>query len=108
MGVPVSGPDNPFNPERMAVGCVGSMSRPLPRHGPLVTFLRGPISWPWWSRAASLPGRALHLASAVRYLVGWEGEPTVSLALGDLDPFLGVDRQAARRGLRALQSAALV
>jgi hypothetical protein len=99
---------NPFDSARMSVGWCGSMGRPIPRHGPLDTFLRGPIPWPWWSRAASLPGRALHVASAVRYLVGWKGEPTVSLALGDLDPFLGVDHQAARRGLRALESVALV
>jgi hypothetical protein len=99
---------NPFDPARMAIGRAGLTSRPIPRHGPLDTFLRGPIPWPWWSRAASLPGRALHVASAVRYLVGWAGGPTVSLALGDLDLFLGVDRQAARRGLRALESAALV
>jgi hypothetical protein len=106
--VTINRPDNPFDPARMTVGWGGSMSCPLPRHGPLDTFLRGPIPWSWWSRAASLPGRALHVASAVRYLVGWAGEPTVPLALGDLDPFLGVDRQAARRGLRALESAALV
>jgi hypothetical protein len=99
---------NPFDPARMAVGWAGLKSRPIPRHGPLDTFLKGPIPWPWWSRAAALPGRALHVASAVRYLVGWAGEPTVSLALGDLDPFLGVDRQSARRGLRALESIALV
>jgi hypothetical protein len=37
-----------------------------------------------------------------------KGEPSVFLALGDLDPFLGVDRQAARRGLRSLESLALV
>ena len=100
--------DNPFDPSRMAIGWQGLTGRPIPRHGPLDTFLRGPIPWPWWSRAASLPGRALHVASAVRYLVGWKRGPVVSLALGDLDPFLGVARQAARRGLRALESVALV
>jgi hypothetical protein len=100
--------DNPFDPARVANGWGRLSARPIPRHGPLDTFLRGPIPWPWWSRAASLQGRALHVASAVRYLVGWKGEPTVSLALGDLDPFLGVDRQAARRGLRSLESLALV
>jgi hypothetical protein len=99
---------NPFDPEMMAIGWRGMMGHPIPRHGPLDTFLRGPIPWSWWSRAASLPGRALHVAAAVRYLVGWRGGPTVALALGDLDPFLGVDRQAARRGLRALESVALV
>jgi hypothetical protein len=104
----LSDPDNPFDPSRMAIGWRGLPDRPIPRPGPLDTFLRGPIPWPWWSRAASLPGRALHVASAVRYLVGWRGGRTVSLALGDLDPFLGVDRQTARRGLRALQSIALV
>jgi len=104
----LSEPDNPFDPSRMAVGWRGLTGRPIPRHGPLDTFLRGPIPWPWWSRAASLPGRALVVASAVRYLIGWRGGPVVSLALGDLDPFLGIDRWAARRGLRALESIALV
>jgi hypothetical protein len=100
--------DNPFDPARVSIEWRGLTGRPIPRHGPLDTFLRGPIPWPWWSQAARLPGRALHVASAIRYLVGWKGEPTVSLALGDLDPFLGVDRQAARRGLRSLESLALV
>src|SRR5262249_43599765 len=80
----LSDPGNPFDPSRMALGWRGLPGRPIPRHGPLDTFLRGPIPWPWWSRAASLPGRALHVASAVRYLGGWKGAPTVSLALGDL------------------------
>jgi hypothetical protein len=100
--------NNPFDPSRLSIGWIGSAGYPPPCHGPDDTFLRGPIPWPWWSRAASLPGRALHVASAVRYLVGWKGESTVSFALGDLDPFLGIDRQATRRGLRALESATLV
>jgi hypothetical protein len=99
---------NPFDPLGMAVGWQGPTCQPVPRHGRLDTFLRGPIPWAWWSRAASLPGRTLHVASAVRYLAGWKREPVVSLGLGDLDPFLGVNRQAARRGLRSLESGVLV
>jgi hypothetical protein len=97
-----------FNPERGEVRGGRSRSHPPPRHGILDTFLRGPIPWPWWSRAASLPGRALHVASAVRYLVGWADGPVVSFALGDLDRFLGVGYHAARRGLQVLVSAGLV
>jgi hypothetical protein len=102
------GPRDSFGPERDGVPRGGSGRCPLPRHGISDTFLRGPIPWVWWSRAASLPGRALHVASAVRYLVGWAGGPVVSFSLRDLDPFLGVGHRAARRGLQALVSAGLI
>jgi hypothetical protein len=100
--------DNPFDPSRMSLGWRKSTDKPLPRHGSQDTFLRGPIPWPWWLKAASQSGQALHVASAVRYLVGRKGRSTVSFALGDLDPFLGVSRWATRHGLRSLESAALV
>lgn len=33
-------------------------------------FLKGPISMDWLSRAAALPGKALHLAIAIQWLAG--------------------------------------
>jgi hypothetical protein len=103
---------NPFDPSQMRIGWQEVEQHPVPRHDSHETFLRGPIPWSWWIQSALLPGKALHVASAIRYLVGrkvhWRGEGFVSLALEDLDPFLGVNRQATRRGLRVLRLAGLV
>jgi hypothetical protein len=99
---------NPFDPSILSIGQQCTEDYPIPRPGQRDTFLPGPIPWAWWSRAALLPGRALHVASAVCYLTGLERGAMVSFALGDLALFLGVSQQAMRRGLRALESVSLV
>jgi hypothetical protein len=70
-------------------------------------FLRGPISMSWLERAAKLPGRALHVALAIRHQCNLEKSSTVALSNKHCAA-LGVDRDAKRRGLEAVQTAGLV
>jgi hypothetical protein len=70
-------------------------------------FLRGPISWPWLVRAARLPGRALHVALVLQQQKGWRNSDSFTFTLTRMQE-LGLDEQAARRGLRALEVAKLI
>ena len=70
-------------------------------------FLKGPIPWVWITRAADLPGRALHTAMALWFLSGVTRSETVKLS-GRLLTELGVDRHAKYRALTALEGAGLV
>ena len=78
--------------------------RPTRRSTP---FIRGPLPMPWVSRAAHLPGRALHVALLLWFRVGCEGVLTVRLRRQHQLIF-GLNRHAAYRGLSALQHAGLV
>jgi hypothetical protein len=77
----------------------------LPRQGE--KFLRGPVPILWLGRAASQPGRALHVAVTLWFLAGLAKSRVVRLSVKTLSVF-GVDRYAAYRGLRALERAGLV
>ena len=77
-----------------------------PRHRPGEWFLRGPIPWPWLEAAARLPGRALALALCLWWEAGRRRRRTVKLCLTRVG--LGVSEYAARRALRALESAGLI
>ena len=78
--------------------------RPTRAHG---LFLKGPIPWPWLSAAARLPGRALHVAVAIRLFVGMKKTSRIALSVSWLAE-LGLSRHAAYRGLIALESRGLV
>ena len=71
-------------------------------------FLKGPIPWGWIGRAARLPGQSLHVGLALWFQAGLEKTDRVTLSLGGLEATLGVKRDAARRGLAALEEAHLV
>jgi len=62
---------------------------------------------PWLENAARLPGRALHVALALRHQSALKRSLTVTLPNRQLAEF-GLDRDAKRRGLAALESARLV
>jgi hypothetical protein len=79
---------------------------PRPRLGE--RFLKGPIPWPWLTRAAACPGKALAVAVALWFRGGLTGANTVSLSLSGLKEEMGVQRDAARRGLKELEMAGLV
>ena len=83
-----------------------SVSRKLPRHKPGQHFLKGPIPWNWVSKAAQLPGKALHVSVCLWYLAGLKSSRTVPLSMERLLE-LGVNRFAAYRGLKALEEAGL-
>ncbi|MCI0463811.1 MAG: hypothetical protein L0Z62_43305 [Gemmataceae bacterium] len=82
-------------------------SRKPPRHRAGEKFLKGPIPWAWLERAWILPGKALQVALLLWREAGCQRCNTVRLCLrGELPP--GLNRQAARRGLRQLVGAGLV
>jgi len=71
-------------------------------------FLKGPIPLPWLCGAARLPGKALLVGLIAYYKVGLT-QKTKGLKLSTaLFEKFGVSRQAAYRGLAALESAGLV
>ena len=71
------------------------------------SFLKGPIYMDWLSAAASLPGKAINLALAVRWLVDMNGGKPAKLTAKALD-LLNVSEDACSDGLRRLESAGLV
>jgi hypothetical protein len=71
------------------------------------SFLRGPIPLEWLTVAANLPGKALHLAIALRWRHGMvKGKPfkLTKTALAALN----VERDAERLGLTRLEQAGLI
>jgi hypothetical protein len=84
-----------------------SVSKKLPRHKPGQHFLKGPIPWNWLSKAAQLPGKALHVSVCLWYLAGLKSSRTIPLSMERLLE-LGVNRFAAYRGLKVLEEAGLV
>jgi hypothetical protein len=61
----------------------------------------------WLEKAARLPGRALHVALAIRHQSDLERSPTVALRNKHCKVF-GVGRDTKRRGLADLEMAGLV
>jgi len=78
-----------------------------PRHKGREWFLRGPIPGLWLTRAATLPGRTLHVALALWHLAGMARSRVVK-ATGEAFRRFGVSPHAARRGLAAMERAGLV
>jgi hypothetical protein len=70
-------------------------------------FLKGPVPLVWLQVAAKQPGRALHVGIVLWFLVGLTRSAQVTLKSSELRGF-GLDRFAARRGLKALEKANLV
>jgi len=70
-------------------------------------FIRGPIPLDWLSRAAKLPGKALHVALAALWLQGMAKGKPFKLSRRALER-LNVERDAASSGLVRLEQAGLV
>src|SRR5437868_5292991 len=71
-------------------------------------FLRGPILWRWWARAATLRGKSLHVASVIWLLAGLR-LTTLDIHLsGKRLKELGVGRCSFYRALAALECAGLI
>lgn len=70
-------------------------------------FLKGPIPWPWLIHAAKRPGKALHVGIALWFYSGMTKLQTISLNQSRLID-MGVSRDSARRGLRALELGKLI
>lgn len=84
-------------------------NKSLPRHKNGGKFLKGPIPWDWLSMASKVSGRgkALHIAIVLWFLAGMNKKAMVTLS-GKVLKDLGVKRNAAYRGLNALERAGLV
>jgi hypothetical protein len=106
--------EDPFDPESLRldpaacpkVGKAPARSKKPPRHRPGEWFLRGPVPWPWLEVAARMPGKALAVALCLWREANRRRLSTVKLCLARVG--LGVNEQAARRGLRSLETAGLV
>jgi hypothetical protein len=58
--------------------------------------------------AARLPGQAFKVGVVLWHLAGLKRKPTVALSLSSLNEEMGILRDAARRGLSALEEAGLL
>jgi len=83
-----------------------AMSRARAR--PVEAFLAGPVPWAWLAAAGALPGKALHVALAIRYRAGRARSKRIALSLTNVASTFGFDRAQACRGLAALAEAQLV
>jgi hypothetical protein len=70
-------------------------------------FIRGPIPVGWLSQAAALPGKALHLALAIQWLLGMNKGAPVKVSRKALAHFC-ISTDAYRDGLKRLEAAGLV
>lgn len=78
-----------------------------PRHQAGEKFVKGPIPWRWIQRAAQFKNRALAVGMLIWRQAGIEKSNSIKLCLGWAEE-LGINRQAARRGLKSLEKAGLV
>jgi len=83
--------------------------KPLPRHKKGEKFLKGPIPWDWLSMASRISGKgkALHVANAIWVTAGIKKTRTITLSMKILRG-MGVNRNAAYRGLDVLEDSGLV
>ena len=79
----------------------------VPHHKTGEKFLKGPIPLNWLCRASQLPGKSLHVANAIWFLVGLNKSPTVRLNQAILTQF-GVTRTCKYRALNWLSDAGLI
>jgi len=99
-----------FDLDKLALNrkpCQPTNATTPPRHKPGVKFLKGPIPWDWLCCASALPGKALHVATALWHLAGLKNNRTVPLS-GSIIRELGIERHASYRGLKQLEKAGLV
>lgn len=78
-----------------------------PRRKQQAPFLAGPVPWEWLCLAGGCPGRAIHVALALRFLQGIHKQARLTLSTKVLRD-LGVRRDALRRALFHLERAGLV
>lgn len=101
----------PFDIGRLQIpsssGPVAKPSSRSPRFKQGQKFLKGPILLDWLARAAACPGKALHIAIAVRFMVGLTKSDTVRIPRNVLQAFR-VSRYAKSRALAALEAAGLI
>lgn len=70
-------------------------------------FIKGPLPLPWMRRAAALPGKTMHVALVLWYLVGLHKSQTVRLSKKEL-LHMSISRDAKYDALKRLAQAGLV
>ncbi len=70
-------------------------------------FIKGPISLPWLSAAAELPGKTLNAALAILWLAGMSKNKEFQIT-GAALKHLAISEDAFRDGLKRLEQAGLV
>lgn len=83
------------------------VKKSLPKHKQGEYFLKGPVPWAWITAASKLPGKALHVGTAIWFLAGMKNQRTVTLP-GKLLKNMEIERNAGYRALNALKKAGLV
>jgi len=78
---------------------------PRPRSGE--KFVKGPIPWSWIAVAGRIPGKAAQVALALWFAAGVSKARTFPVPMSRIRE-LGVTRQAAYRGLQAMEDAGLI
>jgi hypothetical protein len=78
-----------------------------PTRAQTVGFIKGPLPLTWVRQAAALPGKTLHVALTLWYLVGLQKTKTVRLTAKPLTA-MGVSRDAKYDALTRLMQAGLV
>ena len=101
-----------FAPDRWAVAggqCIAPPpAAPKSRQGGRSgRYLKGPVSWPWLSRAMALPGKALAVGLILWHLRGMAGRNTVLFCLTRAEAE-GIPATTGRRAVKALERAGLV
>lgn len=100
-----------IDPKKLALTSSISMqnvnSKNPPRHKPGERFLKGPIPLKWLSKAAQLPGKALHCSIAIYLLAGIRKTRTFPLERTAINE-LGINRHSVYRGLTALEKHKLI
>jgi hypothetical protein len=71
-------------------------------------FLRGPIPWPWLTRAGRLGGRALQVGLVIWHYTAMQRAETIRINLATTAEEFGADRTTMSRGLERLERAGLV
>jgi DNA-binding transcriptional ArsR family regulator len=73
-----------------------------------LAFVKGPIPLKWIQQAAKIKGKALAVATAIRYRAGIEKRKKDLKITGNMLQSFGVNRKARYRALKALKNAGLV
>ncbi len=91
----------------MMTGIPPAKKQRPPRHQGGEKFVKGPIPWNWIQRTTQFKNQALAVGMLIWREAGIENSNSIKLCLGWAEE-LGINRQAARRGLKALEKAGLM
>lgn len=111
-------PDDAFDPDLHRVSMAeyaalfgkktAAAKRP-PRHKRGERFLWGPVPLAWLGAAGQLPGRALHVATVLWWLLGVQKHRSDTVKwMPSIGRMFGLDYMAAHRGLQTLERAGMV